>query len=327
MRRFERKRWRNLKKILVTGANGFVGAALCEGLRRCGAPFHAAVRNSRNKDEFAIGDMAKASDWSRALAGCDTVIHLAARVHMMRDAAADPLAAYRAVNADATLELARQAAEWGVRRFVFLSSVKVNGERSLAERPCSAQDRPAPQDPYGVSKLEAELRLLECTQRAGMELVIVRPPLVYGPGVRANFLRLMQLVHSGAPLPLGAVHNRRSMVGIDNLVDFLLLCARHPDAAGRTWMVSDNHDVSIAELVRTIAAAMGRPLRLLPVPPALLSAALTLLGRRAAAGRLLDSLQVDVRPALKQLGWRPPVDFETGIARTVAHFLQMKRAQ
>lgn len=319
---YNSKRWRELQKILVTGANGFVGAALCAALRRRRSRFNAAVRSAAPgaSDQVAVGDLAQAPDWSAALAACDTVIHLAARVHMMQESAADPLAAYRAVNVDATLQLARQAAQHGVRRFIFLSSVKVNGERSSAQ-PFSAQAAPAPQDAYGISKLEAELGLQQWARQTGIELVIVRPPLVYGPGVRANFLRLMQLVRSGVPLPLGAVQNRRSMVGIDNLVDFLLLCASHPAAAGGTWMVSDQHDKSIAELIRAIAAAMNKPARLLPLPPALLAGAARLLGRGAAAGRLLDSLQVDSTPAQKILGWRAPVDFETGIANTVAHFL------
>ncbi|MBK4733365.1 UDP-glucose 4-epimerase family protein [Noviherbaspirillum pedocola] len=321
------RRWLELGKVLVTGANGFVGSALCAGLEARGMRYVAAVRRRIGAEQFEAGDIAGPVDWAPALAGCDTVIHLAARVHMMRDASSDPLAAYRAVNADATLALARQAAQQGVRRFVFLSSVKVNGERSPAGRPFSAQDRPAPQDPYGMSKLEAEQRLSEWAPRAGLELVIVRPPLVYGPGVRANFLRLLELVRSGVPLPLGAVRNQRSMVGIDNLVDFLLLCAEHPDAAHATWMVSDNHDVSIAELIGAIAAAMGKPARLLRVPPALLSAAAALVGKRPAAGRLLDTLQVDVTPALQRLGWRPPVAFQDGIAKTVAHFLQAGEAR
>jgi nucleoside-diphosphate-sugar epimerase len=311
-----------LGKVLVTGANGFVGAAVCDALERRGMPFIKAVRKRSDSRQFETGDIASpaAVDWSPALAGCDTVIHLAARVHMMRESAADPMAAYRAANVDASMNLARQAAAQGVRRFIFVSSIKVNGERTEG-RPFSAGDAPAPQDAYGRSKLEAETALREWAGQAGVELVIVRPPLVYGPGVRANFLRLMQLVKSGMPLPLGAIHNRRSMVGLSNLADFLLLCARHPAAAGGTWLVSDNQDVGIAELVRMIGHAMGRPARLLPVPPGMLAAAAGLLGRRAAAGRLLDSLQVDVSPALSRLGWTPPLDLEAGIRATVGHFL------
>jgi len=269
---------------------------------------------------FETGDISAPIDWTPALAGCSVVVHLAARVHMMREQAADPEAVYQAMNVDATMRLAEQAAKQGVRRFVFVSSVKVNGERSQ-DRPFRADDVPAPEDPYGRSKLAAEQALQDFSARSGMELVIVRPPLVYGPGVRANFLRLMQLVKSGAPLPLGSIRNRRSMVALGNLVDFLMLCARHPAAAGATWMVSDNHDLSLPELVTQIAAAMGRQPRLLPVPPGLLAAGATALGRRAAAGRLLDSLQVDISPALERLGWTPPLDVGAGIRLAVAPLL------
>jgi UDP-glucose 4-epimerase len=314
-----------MEKLLVTGANGFVGAALCRELTRRGIPFigsvrkHAGGRPAR-ENEFETSDLSVPVDWRPALAGCDVVIHLAARVHMMREQLADPLSVYRAVNVDATMRLARQAAELGTRRFVFVSSVKVNGERTT-DRAFSAGDVPQPEDAYGKSKLEAEQALQEWSARSGVELVIVRPPLVYGQGVRANFLRLMQLVQSGVPLPLGSVHNLRSMVALDNLVDFLLLCAAHPAAAGSVWMVSDQQDVSISQLIRLIARAMNKPARLFPVPPGLLAASAAILGRRAAAGRLLDSLQVDAGPAVARLGWTPPLDVENGIRRTVAHFL------
>jgi nucleoside-diphosphate-sugar epimerase len=314
-----------MEKLLVTGASGFVGAALCQALLARGVPFVPCVRKLPSNrppgpPAFETGDLAATVDWKPALAGCSVVVHLAARVHMMREHTADPAAAYRAMNVDASMQLAQQASEQGVRRFIYVSSVKVNGERTLG-RPFRADDRPAPEDAYGKSKLEAELALQAWAAKTGIELVIVRPPLVYGPGVRANFLRLMQLVKSGVPLPLGGIKNSRSMVALGNLVDFLLLCAVHPDAAGATWMVSDNHDLSLPELVTLIAAAMGRPARLLPVPVGLLSTGAALLGRRAAAGRLLDSLQVDVSPALDRLGWKPPLDVETGIRLAVAPLL------
>jgi UDP-glucose 4-epimerase len=314
-----------MEKLLVTGANGFVGAALCQALAAQNVPFLPCVRKHAGSglpapDVFESGDLSGDVDWSPALAGCSVVVHLAARVHMMREQAADPDAVYQAMNVDATMRLAEQAAQHGVRRFVYVSSVKVNGERTLG-RPFRADDVPAPEDPYGRSKLAAEQALRDWSARTGVELVIVRPPLVYGPGVRANFLRLMQLVKSGAPLPLGGIRNRRSMVALGNLVDFLMLCATHPAAAGAVWMVSDNHDMSLPELVTKIAAAMGRRPRLLPLPPALLAAGAAVLGRSAAAGRLLDSLQVDVSPALDRLGWTPPLDVDTGIRVAVAPFL------
>jgi nucleoside-diphosphate-sugar epimerase len=314
-----------VEKLLVTGASGFVGAALCQALAARDVPFVPCVRKltlaqTPGPTAFETGDLSGPVDWKPALAGCSVVVHLAARVHMMREQAADPEAVYRAMNVDATMRLAEQAAEQGIRRFIYVSSVKVNGERTLG-RPFRADDPPAPEDAYGRSKLAAELALQAWAGQTGTELVIVRPPLVYGPGVRANFLRLMQLVQSGVPLPLGGIRNSRSMVALGNLVDFLLLCASHPDAAGATWMVSDNRDLSLPELISLIARAMGRPARLLPVPPGMLSAGAALLGRRAAAGRLLDSLQVDVSPALDRLGWTPPLDVETGIRLAVAPLL------
>jgi nucleoside-diphosphate-sugar epimerase len=314
-----------MEKLLVTGASGFVGASLCQALLARDLPFVPCVRKLGairlpGPPAFETGDLSGPVDWTPALAGCSVVIHLAARVHMMREQAADPDAVYRAMNVDATMRLAEQAAAQGVRRFIHVSSVKVNGERTLGQ-PFRADDPPAPEDAYGRSKLAAELALRDWAAATGVELVIVRPPLVYGPGVRANFLRLMQLVKSGLPLPLGGIRNRRSMVALGNLVDFLLLCAFHPEAAGATWMVSDNRDLSLPELIALIAAAMGRPARRLPVPAGLLSAGAGLLGRRAAAGRLLDSLQVDVRPALDRLGWTPPLDVETGIRLAVAPLL------
>ena len=314
-----------MEKLLVTGANGFVGSAFCQALAARDVPFVPCVRTLagsglRGPAAFETGDLSGEVDWAPALAGCSVVVHLAARVHMMREQSADPEAVYKAMNVDATMRLAEQAAAQGVRRFVFVSSVKVNGERTF-DQPFRADDAPAPEDPYGRSKLAAEQALQAWAARTGVELVIVRPPLVYGPGVRANFLRLMQLVKSGVPLPLGGIRNRRSMVALSNLVDFLMLCTTHPAAAGATWMVSDNRDLGLPELIRLIAGAMGRPARLLPVPAGLLSAGAGLLGRRAAAGRLLDSLQVDVSPALSRLGWTPPLTVETAIRLAVAPLL------
>lgn len=314
-----------MEKVLITGANGFVGTALCKALTEQGTPFTACVRQRAGSGfsapaVFETGDLSDEIDWAPALVGCSVVVHLAARVHMMREQASAADAAYRSMNVDATMRLAEQAAAQGVRRFVFVSSVKVNGERTLGQ-PFRSDDVPAPEDPYGRSKLEAEQALQHLSARTGMELVIVRPPLVYGPGVRANFLQLMQLVKTGVPLPFGGIRNRRSMVALGNLVDFLMLCARHPSAAGATWMVSDNHDLSLPQLVTKIAEAMGRRPRLLPVPPGVLAAGAALVGRRATAGRLLDSLQVDVSPALERLGWMPPLDVETGIRLAVAPLL------
>jgi nucleoside-diphosphate-sugar epimerase len=280
----------------------------------------AAVRKSTGNADFEHGPLGANTDWSAALHGSKVVVHLAARVHQMHESRGAASRAYREMNVGVTLNLAQQAISAGVARFVFVSSVKVNGETSGAH-PFTAMDVPAPEDAYGLSKWEAEQGLQELGAKSGMEVVIVRPPLVYGPGVRANFLRLMSAVHAGMPLPLAMVRSPRSLVALDNLADFLSVCTTHPRAAGKVWMVSDQHDVSIAGLIRLIAAAMGRPARLLPVPPALLAGMAIMLGKRAAATRILDALQVDSRPASELLNWSPAVSLEEGIRRTVDDFL------
>lgn len=312
-----------MRKVLVTGSNGFVGTALCAELKRRNVPHVRAVRNKAAKEDVAVGSLNSGSDWSVALQGCDVVIHLAARVHMMQDRGGDLLNEYRLINVDATLNLARQALSKGVKRFVFVSSIKVNGEQTSVLR-FSAHDRAAPSDPYGISKHEAELALTALASSSGMELVIVRPPLVYGPGVRANFLRLEQLVRWNLPLPFGRIDNRRSMVSVGNLVNFLLLCACHPGAAGNTFLISDDHDLSIVELITLMARAMGRKPRLFPVPERLLRVGAKALGKSSAIDRLLGSLQVDITPAKSRLGWTPVESVEDAITRTTAHFLSQR---
>ncbi len=281
--------------------------------------FVPVVRKADLNGQISVGDLSPDTDWTTALEGCDVVIHLAARVHVMNDSASDPLAAFRAVNVDATLNLARQALAKGIKRFIFVSSIKVNGEETTIQ-PFTAFDEPAPVDPYGQSKLEAEIALQELGKATGMEVVIVRPPLVYGPGVRANFRRLMQLVKTGVPLPLGAIHNCRSMVALDNLVDLLMLCAWHPAAAGQVFMVSDDHDVGISELLRMLAAAMGRRSWLLPLPAGLIANAAAVFGKSAVASRLLGSLQVDINHTKSTLQWQPPVSMEAALKKTVADY-------
>lgn len=309
-----------MNKVLVTGANGFVGSALCAGLSARAIDVVPAVRRASDRRQRSTGDMSSETAWAGHLSGCDTVIHLAARVHVMDDKSGNALSAFRATNVDATLNLARQAALHGVRRFVFVSSIKVNGEATTSQ-PFTAFDAPAPSDPYGVSKMEAEQALRTLSDATGLEVVIVRPPLVYGPGVRANFLRLMQLVSTGIPLPLGAIHNRRSLVALDNLVDLLIVCAGQPAASGQTFLVSDLHDVSIAELLVMLAEAMGRRSRLLPVPAWMVASAAGMLGQSKAASRLLHSLQLDILHTTSTLGWRPVVGMQDAVKRTVAHFI------
>jgi nucleoside-diphosphate-sugar epimerase len=314
-----------MSRVLVTGAGGFVGRAVLPALRAAGFEPVAASRNPQD-DRLPGGvevrrapSLGPDADWSAALAGCQAVVHLAARVHVMRDAAADPLAEFRAANARGTRRLAEQAAAAGVRRFVFASSVKAMGE-TTAERPLVESDPPAPADPYGLSKLEAERSLAEVAATGGLEPVVLRLPLVYGPGVKGNFLSLLRLCKTAPPLPLGSVANRRSLLYVGNLADAVIRCLAIPAAAGRTFLLSDGEDLSTPELVRRLAAALGRPARLLPCPPGLLRLAAVALGRRAAAARLLDSLAVDGGEIRRTLGWTPPFSVAEGLAATARWF-------
>lgn len=310
--------------IMLTGATGFIGRSVCESLTRAGRQVRAVSRNPGKLEgvaagcaETAVGEIGPETRWGDALAGVDSIVHLAARVHVMTDTAVDPLAEFRRVNTAGTLHLARQAAAAGARRFVYLSSIKVNGEVTLTGRPFVETDHPAPLDPYGISKLEAEQGLRDLAAATGMEVVIIRPPLVYGPGVGANFFRLLRLVERGWPLPLGAVDNRRSLVALDNLVDLLATCIDHPAAAGQTFLVSDGEDLSIPELIRRLARTMGRPDRLWPVPVPLLRLGGRLLGHSAEVARLVGSLQVDIEHTCRTLGWRPPITVDEGLRRAV----------
>ncbi len=309
--------------VLVTGASGFVGRHLCRSLLEDGHEVRAAVRDPASAPPgvavVAVGEIGAGTDWAAAVDGVETVVHLAARVHVTSDAAADPLAEFRRVNVAGTEVLARAAAAAGVRRLVLLSSIKVNGEATTTT-PFREDDPPAPQDPYGVSKLEAERRLRAVAGETGLEATIVRPPLVYGPGVKANFLRLLRLVDRGLPLPLAAIDNRRSLVGVRNLCDLIGRCAVDPRAAGEVFLAGDGADVSTPDLIRRIAAALGRPARLFAVPPALLVGLGRLTGRGAAVERLRGSLQVDIAKARRVLDWTPPVTLDDELAATAAAY-------
>jgi UDP-glucose 4-epimerase len=272
-------------------------------------------------DYVTVGDLGGATDWSAALDGCDVVIHAAARAHVLRDTAMDPAAEYRRVNVEGTLRLADQAIAAGVRRFVFVSSIKVHGEETAPQRPFRPDDVPAPSDPYGQSKLDAEEGVRARIEPAGLEWVIVRPTLVYGPGVRANFLRMLQWLRRGIPLPLAAVQNRRSLIALDNLAALLERCAVHPAAANQIFLAADGEDLSTPELLRRLARAMGRHARLLPVPPAALLIAASLAGRRDVVRRLVGNLQVDVSKTCERLDWSPPITVDEGLEKTVRVFL------
>ena len=310
--------------ILVTGATGFVGKAVVQRLLADNEYQRVVVAVRQNGLQWpkqvlpcVIADLEPATDWSLALDGVAVVVHCAARVHVMHDTEADPLSVFRAVNVGGTLNLARQAAAAGIKRFVFVSSVKVNGESTRPGQAFSETDVSNPQDDYGLSKYEAEEALRQIAADTGMAVVIIRPPLVYGPGVKANFAALMRAVQRGWPLPLGIVHNQRSLVALHNLVDFIVTCVTHPNAADQTFLVSDGHDLSTSELVRGMAQAVGVHARLLPVPVWALQAVATFLRRGDAVQRLCGNLQVDISKARNLLGWVPPISIEEGLRKAV----------
>jgi len=307
----------NGETILVTGANGFIGRALCDALAASRRRVRKAVRTPYPglPDAVAVGDVGPATDWRAALEGAREVVHLAARTHVLRETAADPLAEYRRINVAGTEQLARAAAVRGVRRLIFLSSVKVNGELT-GERPYTENDAPRPEDAYGVSKWEAEQALARVAAATGLEVVVLRSPLVYGPGVKGNFLRLMDLVARRTPLPLGAIANRRSLVYAGNLAGAIVAALDARAAAGKAYLVSDGEDVSTPELVRALAQALGVKPRLVSVPPAALRFAAALAGRRAELARLAGSLQVDSSRIRRELAWRPPFALAKGLEET-----------
>ena len=310
--------------VLVTGASGFVGTALCERLTHQGFNVRRVGRGAAaiNEDDyFRVDDLSRDSDWQEALRDAEVIIHLAARTHVLDDQSADPLADYRNVNVQGTSALARQAAACGVRRLVFLSSIKVNGEFTSGE-PFTESDRPAPEDAYGISKLEAEKVLEQISGESGLETVILRPPLVYGPNVKGNFLRLLHAVARGLPLPLASVDNRRSLIYVGNLVDAITTCIDAPAAAGKTYLVSDGEDVSTPALIGKLASAMGKMPRLLPCPTGLLNLGAAMLGKRAAAARLTGSLCVDSTRIRQELGWQPRHSLDQGLNTTVQWYHQ-----
>ena len=307
-------------RFLVVGANGFVGKALCTELAKQKKICRAALRSGNlpieNIEVVKIGSIDGATDWSAALAGVGVVIHLAARVHVMHDDAGNSLEEFRKVNLHGTENLARQAAQAGVKRLVYASSIKVNGEQT-ASAPFSETDSANPQDPYGVSKWEAEQALHRVSEETGLEVVIVRPPLVYGAGVKGNFAQMLKVLARGIPLPLASVKNLRSLIYVGNLVDALILCATHPAAANQTCLVSDGEDISTPDLLRQLGAAMGHPARLFPCPPILLKLAGRLTGKSDQVERLLGSLQIDGSKIRRELGWIPPFSLQEGLRNTV----------
>lgn len=318
-----------MKRVLLTGATGFIGSALTVKILENGSDLVAAVRQ-RSKliptlvQQVEVGEISSLTDWSDVFDDVSTVIHTAARVHVMDDDAADPLTEYRRVNVEGTMNLARQAASAGVSRFIFLSSIKVNGEITIAGKPFTADAEPAPIDPYGVSKAETEQALLEISSKTGMDVVIIRPVLVYGPGVKANFLNMMRWLNKGMPLPFGSIANKRSLVALDNLVDLVITCVDHPAAVNQVFLVSDGEDLSTTELLKRASKALGVSALLIPVPVWLINIAGRLTGKSNVLQRLLGSLQVDITKTRELLNWEPPVSVDEALQKTAASFLLKK---
>lgn len=307
--------------MLVTGANGFLGRTLMKALNERDIIAIGAVRNISCPQGIVVGEIGPDTNWNPVLDKVDTVIHTAARVHALDVHSNESMGSYHKINVAGTCRLAEQAVQSGVRRFIFISSIKVNGEETARGRPYSVNDIPSPVDPYGISKYEAEMKLLRLAEETGLEVVIIRPVLVYGPGVKANFLNMMRWLNKSIPLPLGMIHNKRSLVALDNLVDLIITCIDHPAAAKQIFLVSDDEDLSTTELLQRMAAALGKSARLLPVPEGLLRVGATLLGKREMARRLLGSLQVDIRHTKEVLGWRPPVSVSEALKKTAEEFL------
>lgn len=319
-----------MKKILVTGASGFLGSALMTqlvdnveftplaALRRDYSQLSAKVKS------VVVGDLHASTDWEQALFEVDVVIHTAARVHVMNDSVSNPLTEFRRVNFEGTMALARQAAESNVKRFIFISSIKVNGEMTADEVPFLPNDKFVPDDPYALSKYETEQGLLALAEETGLEVVIIRPPLVYGPGVRANFASMISWVQKGVPLPFGAIHNQRSLVALDNLVSFIVHCIGHPKAANEIFLISDNKDVSTTELLQNVAMAFGKKARLVPIPAGLMSFAAKLVGKGDMADRLFGSLQIDSSKARELLSWEPVTTMGEQLKKTADAYLNEK---
>lgn len=315
-----------MSKVLITGANGFVGSSISNRLDEEKRDFLGCVRSKNaipeNDTRYVVIDQLDQLNFEDDIFdGIDTIVHTAAKVHVM-GAEGNHLGDLRIVNVDSTVNLAKQAVKHGVRRFIFLSSIKVNGEETKLGSPFRNDDLPNPFDSYAISKFEAEEKLKHVCGAAEMDFVVIRPPLVYGHDVKANFLRMMRWVNLGVPLPLGAIHNKRSFVAIDNLVDLIVTCIDHPAAANQTFLVGDGEDLSTSELLRRIGKVLGKPSRLIPIPSSILFFLAALLGKKEVAQRLCGSLQVDISKAHELLGWEPPVSVDEGLRKTVEGFIQ-----
>lgn len=318
--------------VLITGASGFIGRHLLQRLNEDAVyRVHLALRTSsdtvfnNNEKRFLIDDISGMTDWTEALTDCDVVIHMAARVHVMQEYASSPLNEFRRVNVEGTLNLAKQAASLGIKRFIFISSIKVNGEETESGHAYNSDDLPGPKDPYGISKYEAEQGLLSLSKETGMQVVIIRPPLVYGPSVKGNFKYMLSWLAKGYPLPLKSIDNKRSFVSVYNLIDLIVLCIQHPQAANQVFMVSDDDDLSISELLIKMAKVMNKPTRLVVYPPLwMIKGIAKVIGKEDFVRRLCGSLQVDITKTCDMLGWSPAVSTEEALRRTVDEYISVK---
>jgi UDP-glucose 4-epimerase len=309
-------------RVLVTGASGFIGHAIMNRLSDDEFLPIAAIRRKSSSTPMQwhsveVGDLGRNTCWLEVLQGVECIVHTAGRAHVMKDIAVNPLAEFRRINVTGTIRLAEQAALAGVKRIIFISSIKVNGEKTNLGVPYTEDDAPRPLDSYGISKLEAEQALLQVGKKTGIEIVIIRPPLVYGPGVKANFLRMVRWLSRSFPLPLGSVDNRRSLVALGNLTDLIVRCIHHPNAANNIFLVSDGEDLSTASLLYRIGIALGKPVRLIPVPVGCLIFFAKIFGYELMVDRLCSSLQVDISKARQILGWAPPIGIDEGLAEVV----------
>lgn len=312
--------------LLITGSTGFIGSSLTQHLHQKGYSIIAAMRQindsfSPDIKQVSVTDLLPSTNWTYAINKVDTIIHLAARAHILKDQATDPLASFRETNTYTTLNLAQQAANAGIRRFIFISSIRVNGNQTYAKS-FTAEDIPTPTESFAISKHEAEIGLRQIAAKTGMEVVIIRPPLVYGANAPGNFGQLIKTVARGIPLPLGDIHNQRSLVALPNLIDLITTCIDHPAAANQTFLVSDGEDLSTTELLQRLSHALGKPARLLPIPQSWLETTLTLLGKRSIAQRLCGNLQVDISKTRDLLSWTPPISVDEALRQTAQTYLQ-----
>jgi nucleoside-diphosphate-sugar epimerase len=318
-----------MSKLLITGATGFLGSMLCKNLSLKNYLINASTRSDSQKTIkgikfFNVGDINSKTKWDEALFSVECVIHCAARAHMMKDKKQDILKFYRKINVEGTRNLAMQAAMSGVKRFIFISSIKVNGEITIGSSSFKNGDIPKPEDAYGISKWEAEQALWKVSKQTGLEIVIIRPPLVHGYGVKGNFLRLLNLVYRGVPLPFAGIDNCRSFIGLENLIDIIILCIDHSKAAGNTFLISDTECISTSDLISKLQKIMKKPSRLFSIHSNLIKLMGFLTGKSLEVKRLLYSLKIDSSHAQKVLGWIPPITLDEGLEKTVKWYLKKK---